>query len=166
MPSSTKAINGLLQHLLYSTCERNKPSSWLEVKKESTEHVPETSWANVEDEELLTVVKSLKNWSSLGLNQVHNYWYKQLFHLHKRLRNAATVALQHPDTLPEWFTYDRTTLLYKSDDENVVRNYCPITCLPTGYKLLMLIIINRVYKHIVDHDILPPEQKGMKRKAR
>eukprot|EP00957_Ditylum_brightwellii_P091081 6934243-Ditylum_brightwellii.AAC.1 len=49
--------------------EHNKATRWLEVEKELVDHVPETSWANVEDEELLKVVKSLKNWSTLGIDQ-------------------------------------------------------------------------------------------------
>eukprot|EP00957_Ditylum_brightwellii_P031012 2350195-Ditylum_brightwellii.AAC.1 len=124
------------------------------------------SWPDVEHDKVLTVVKSLKNWSTSGINQVYNYWYKHLFHLPQKLKNANTVALQHPDILQDWFTCGQTTLLYKAGEENVVKNYRPITCLPTEYKLLTLIITNRVYKYIVDHNILLPEQKGIKRKAR
>ena len=59
-----------------------------------------------------------------------------------------------------------TTLLYKKGDKSVAKNYRPITCLPTCYKVLTLIITNRVYDHICKNDILPPEQKGIKQKAR
>eukprot|EP00957_Ditylum_brightwellii_P020709 1561198-Ditylum_brightwellii.AAC.1 len=37
------------------------------------------------------------------------------------------------------------------------KNYCPITCLSTFYKLITLIFTDRVYKHAVAQNILPPE---------
>eukprot|EP00957_Ditylum_brightwellii_P000219 17192-Ditylum_brightwellii.AAC.1 len=61
-------------HSTQHVANHNKVASGLEVKKESPEHVPETSWINVEDGKLLTVVKSLKNWSAPSLDQDHNYW--------------------------------------------------------------------------------------------
>ena len=63
-------------------------------------------------------------------------------------------------------TTGRTTLIFKSGEENKAKNYRPITCLLTMYKLTTLIVTERVYQHVIANNILPFEQKGCTREAR
>ena len=44
---------------------------------------------------------------------------------------------------PKWFTQGVTYLLPKSNETNIPKNYRPITCLPTMYKILTSIITER-----------------------
>ena len=60
----------------------------------------------------------------------------------------------------------KTTLVHKKGPANIAKNYRPITCLPTYYKLLTMIFTDQVYEHVIKYDILPLEQKGVRRKAR
>ena len=66
----------------------------------------------------------------------------------------------------EWLTGGKTTLLYKKGNTNEAKNYRPITCLPTYYKLLTLILTDNIYEHVTTNNILPLEQKGIRRKER
>jgi len=75
------------------------------------------------------------------------------------LTEVITSIIQEPDSAPEWMTEGKTTLVSKKGEENEAKNYRHITCLPTIYKLLTLIITESIDTHITDNDILPHEQK-------
>ena len=51
--------------------------------------------------------------------------------------------MAHPELNPKWFTQGVTYLLPKSNETNIPKNYLPITCLPTMYKILTSIITER-----------------------
>ena len=56
-----------------------------------------------------------------------------------------TNILQNPETAPEWLTEGATYLLPKSQEIQNPKNYRPITCLTTTYKILTSIITERMY---------------------
>ena len=66
---------------------------------------------------------------------------------------------------PKWFTQGVTYLLPKSNETNIPKNYRPITCLPTMYKILISIITERTFNFLDNNNILPTEQKGCKRES-
>ena len=45
-------------------------------------------------------------------------------------------------------------------------NYRPITCLPFMWKLLTSIVVDEIYNHLEENDLLPKEQKGRRRNSR
>ena len=53
-----------------------------------------------------------------------------------------------------------TYLLVKSNGTKGPKNYQPITCLVTTYKLPTSILIDRTYSHLEQKDLFPLEQKG------
>ena len=67
-------------------------------------------------------------------------------------------AIDNPD-LPEWFTRAHTFLIPKNGETDKPKNYRPIACLPTLYKILTSIISESSYKRILTNNILPEEQK-------
>lgn len=83
--------------------------------------------------------------------------------LHQDLTNAYNDCICNPETCPDWLTIGITYLLPKTEDTKNPKNYRPITCLPTTYKILTSIITERVYKHLDENDLLPKEQKGCRR---
>ena len=46
--------------------------------------------------------------------------------------------MTNPELNPKWFTQGVTYLLPKSNETNIPKNYRPITCLPTMYKILSI----------------------------
>ena len=56
-----------------------------------------------------------------------------------------------------------TYLLAKNNDTKYPKNYRPITCLSTTYKLLASVLTNRTYSHLEQNNLFPLEQKGCRR---
>ena len=54
--------------------------------------------------------------------------------------------LEQPNEIPEWLTQRRTGLLPKTEDLSNERNYQPITCLNTCYKIIMGMIADYMKK--------------------
>ena len=71
--------------------------------------------------------------------------------------------MKDPTLAPKWFCQGITYLLPKSKDTENPKNYRPITCLSTLYKLLTSILAERTYKHMEKQDIFPIERKGCRR---
>ena len=74
-----------------------------------------------------------------------------------------TTLLKESNKCPEWLTQGLTFLIPEFNDTREAKNYRPITCLPTMYKTLSLIITDRTYVHLKDSGLLGSEQKGCKR---
>ena len=53
-------------------------------------------------------------------------------------------------------------LLPKKEETWIPKNYRPIACLPTTFKILTSVITDRLYNHLEKESILTPEQKGGK----
>jgi hypothetical protein len=69
------------------------------------------------------------------------------------------ILIDEPMKMPEWLTTGIMYLLHKSEDTKEPKNYQPITCLLTMYKTLTGKIARRISSHL-EHNLLPPEQKG------
>ena len=128
--------------------------------------INQQKWKKFKLNELTQQVKRTKNWKSPGIDGVQNYWLKHLPSLWPSLTKIMNEMMEDPNTIPEWMTKGKTTLIFKTGEQNQAKNYRPITCLPTMYKLLTLMMTERVYQHVTENRILPFEQKGCTKKAR
>ena len=77
-----------------------------------------------------------------------------------RLLNEIT---ENPEKAPKWMCEGTTYLLAKSNDTKYPKNYRPITCLSTTYKLLTSVLIDKIYVHLEQNELFPLEQKGRRR---
>ena len=57
------------------------------------------------------------------------------------------------DEIPEWLTQGHTLLLPKTEELSNEKNYCPITCLNTCYKIFTGMIGNYMKDHAERNDI-------------
>ena len=75
--------------------------------------------------------------------------------------------LMGEESLPEWMTHGRTVLCQKDPTKgNVAENYCPITCLPLMWKLLIIMIAEETYDYLKNRKLLLEQKKGRRRKSR
>ena len=138
---------------------------WITREEEKYAHVENQAWDPITKEEVHAAIRKSANWKPPGIDATPNFWLKQLTATHNALTTAFNKAIESPEDLPDWFTTARTFLLPKSDETDKPKNYIPIACLPTLYKVLTSIISERSYKHILANDTLPGEQKGCARNS-
>jgi len=98
-------------------------------------------------------------WKAPGRDQIVNFWLKQLTATHKHIA-ALFNKLIEEDQIPEWLTARVTFLIPKNKNTDNPKNYRPVTCLPTIYKLFTSIISRRMQKYMEDENLMPKEQKG------
>ena len=104
--------------------------------------------------------RKMPNWKALGKDGVQGYWIKNLSNLYERITVQANKILMGDDSLPAWMRHGRTVLCQKDLRKgNVVENYCPITCLPVIWELLIGVIAEEMYDYLEQEKFLPEEQK-------
>ena len=143
--------------------EHNSSAEWIKEQEEANKNIQTQEWENITAEEINLAIRNSSNWKSPGTDKVPNFWIKMISCMHQDLATAYNDIISAPEKTPEWLTQGTTYLLPKSDETNLPKNYRPITCLPTMYKLLTSIITERTYKFLEEQELLPAEQKGCKR---
>ena len=103
---------------------------------------------------LLGTILNVKNvvpnleWSNTftGYGTIHrpdklpNFWIKQFTSLHTPMVKAYSRIMQDPSLTPEWLVEGTTNLLPKKEETWIPKNYRPIACLPTTFKILTSVI--------------------------
>ena len=105
--------------------------------------------------------KQSHKWKSPGMGQIPNFWLDTPSSTHTQLAIYFNNVIKDPTLEPKWFCQGITYLLPKSQENP--KNYRPITCLSTLYKLLTSILTERTCKHMEQQGIFPIEQKGCRR---
>ena len=63
----------------------------------------------------------------------------------------------------DWLVEGATNLLPKKKETWIPKNYRPIACLPTTFKILTSVITDRLYSHLEKEAIMTSEQRGGKK---
>ena len=66
------------------------------------------------------------------------------------------------DVFPDDLKIARATPIYKGEDSSDVSNYRPISVLPYLSKILECITYNRLYKYLLENNVLYSEKFGLK----
>ena len=117
----------------------------------------------IKEVELKEAYRKAQNWKSPGIDKIPNFWLNTLDSIHENITNFYNRAITNPETNLQWFTPGITYLLPKSKEFNIPKNYRPITCLSTMYKILTSIVTEGTYNFLDTNNILPLEQKGCKK---
>lgn len=141
----------------------NENADWLKHLETNTNDIPEQQWDNITTDEIGKALKKSHKWKSPGIDQVPNFWLDTLISTHEKIASNFNKIMIDPESTPKWFHLGTTYLLAKSDATENPKNYRPITCLTTSYKLLTSILSERTYSHMEDNNIFPIEQKGCKK---
>ena len=100
---------------------------------------------------------------SPGIDKVPNFWLNALLSSHFTFTRLLNEIMENPEKAPKWMCKGTTFLLAKSNDTKDPKNYRPITCLSTTYKLLTSMLTDKTYSHLEQNDLFPLEQKGCRR---
>ena len=109
---------------------------------------------NITEETLKKETKKKKNWTTPGIDGIKNFWWKRLNPARRGLKRALEQVRNNDDLLPVWWPSGRTVLLPKTKDLTDEKNYHPITCLNTSYKLLTGLVSKYMRKHTMENEMI------------
>ena len=156
-------IEEFWRNIMEKDKKHNTQAEWIKHQEEVNEDKNTQTWDPISTDEVKMALKNASNWKSPGVDGVTNYWLKMFGNLHQSLADAYNHIINTPEEAPQWLTQGTTYLLPKTEKTKLPKNYRPITCLPTMYKILTSIITERTYNFLENEDMLPTEQKGCKR---
>ena len=143
--------------------QHNSEAAWIQDIKDQNKDIPQQPSMEISVDDVQQKVKRMSNWKAPGPDQVQAFWPEHLSVLHKRIAHQLQKILDDPQEMPDWLTRGRTTLLQKDPQKGTTpKNYRPITCLPTTWKLFSGIIADKVMAHLNQHKLLAYEQKGVR----
>ena len=79
------------------------------------------------------------------------------------MTEAYSEIVKDTKQTPDWLVQGATNLLPKKEETWIPKNYRPIACLPTTFKILTSVITDRLYSHLEKEAIMTPEQRGGKK---
>ena len=140
-----------------------KNAEWIKNIQTDNANIQDQPWSESGVKELQTTVKKSHKWKSAGVDQVLDYWLNSFYKGHFILASPLSDAIKNPEDSPAWLTEWITYLQPKANDTVNPKNYRPVTCVSTTYKLLTSIITERMYVFMETNDLFPIEQKGCRR---
>lgn len=144
---------------IWSVPVEHTEGDWMNTVRRECETIEPMGPVTIDPEDVSCAIRAAQNWKSPGPDGLHNFWIKWFRCSHSCLAVQFQEALE-AGTLPTFMTTGVTFLLFKSGSTLDPKNYRPITCLPTIYKLLTSILTTKINSHIVDNNILAPAQNG------
>jgi hypothetical protein len=134
----------------------NEEAYWIKNQRQQN---PCVEWRPVFETEVTMALRTILNWKAPGRDQIPNFWLKQLTVTHKYLATLFNKLIEEDQT-PAWLMAGVTLLIPKNENTEKPKNYRPITCLPTIYKLITSIISKQMQRYIDDQKLMHKEQKG------
>ncbi|XP_047484152.1 uncharacterized protein LOC125035884 [Penaeus chinensis] len=165
-PPSQSDVEDFWRSILEDGRHHNTEVAWIQREVDANAKIKPEKWKDFSAMEIKKIVKNLQNWKAPDPDKVHNFWVKHFDAVHEQLARALSEVTRDPSILPDWFTTGVTFLLTKGKNSKDPKNYRPITCLPTMYKVLTTLISERMYAHLLGSDVLPTEQKGGRKATR
>ena len=164
-PPDVNEMQGFWNNIWGEEKSYNKEAAWIDREEDRMNGLEEQEWEDVTVEEVRAALGKTQKWKSPGVDKIPNFWLNSLSHIHIPLTNCINHILSNPNDVPDWITEGVTYLLPKSEDTHNPKNFRPITCLTTIYKLMTSILTERMYIFLSTNNILPNEQKGCKRNS-
>ena len=143
--------------------KHNEDAQWIKDQEEELQQINQMEWKDLTVEGLRVNMTRAANWKSPGHDRLPNLWIKQFKSLHKSMAEAYSEIIKDPKQTPVWVVEGATNLLPKKEETWITKNYRPIACLPTTFKILTSVITKRLYSHLEKEAIMTPEQRGGKK---
>ena len=159
-PPSTKEVEEFWKKIWSNEKERNEEAKLIKREEERAGETGQQEWEDIELKEVEFPLKKSYKWKFPGLDKLPNFWLNILTSAHKVLTHTLSQTMKNPEQIPQWLAKDITYLLPIASETNNPKNYRPITCLSTTYKLLTSIITERTHSFLEQKELLPCEQKG------
>ena len=141
--------------------EQTPNMPWMEeVKALLNEKVNVVNEFEITEEKMRKETSKRKNWTAPGIDGIQNHWWKKFPAAQTALTKAFTSVYQDTRRIPDWWPTGRTVLLPKTKNLSDEKNYRPITCLNTSYKILTGLVAKYMREHAVVNEIWDTGQLG------
>ena len=151
------------QNILELEVKQNEDTQWTKDQEEQLQQINQMEWKDLTVEELRVNLTRAANWKSPGPDRLPIFWIKQFKSLHKPMAETYSEITKDPKQTPDWLVEGTTNLLPKKEETWIPKNYRPIACLLTTFKILTSAITDRLYSHLEKEAIMTPEQRGGKK---
>ena len=144
--------------IIYNNCKNlnhftlNKP----------TRIFPKIDFKNISSEEIENIIRSLRSKESCGYEEISIKILKISAPFISSPLTYIFNRAMFTGIFPARMKYALVKLLFKKGEKKKVANYRPISLLPTFSKILEQLIYSRLMKHVIDNNILTPEQYGFR----
>lgn len=128
--------------------------------------IPNMMNTRISAEDLRKATSVLKNWAAPGVDGIYNFWWKSLTGTREVLAAQFRKALENPTSIPPFMTLGITYMLPKSENLGDPKNYRPITCLPSIYKIFTSVIRTKIDEFLKINKVLAWEQGGCKSRSK
>ena len=162
---SEEEIHSFWDKIWSDSKTHNSPAPWIEKLSKEYEAIKEQEWSGIILHDLKHALQKSGKWKSPGKDKIPNFWFSAFHEAHTRLTQLYNLVITGAKQIPQWLANGITYLLPKSDETNNPKNYHPITCLTTMYKILTSILTEYTYSLLIDSGLFPDEQKGCKRRS-
>ena len=162
-PPDIGEVKKFWQNILEQEVKHNEDAQWIKDQEEELQQINQMEWKDLTVEELRVNMTRASNWKSPGPDRLPNFWTKQFKSLHKPMAEAYSEIIKEPKQTPDGLVEGATHLLPKKEETWIPKNYRPIACLPTTFKILTSVITDRPYSHLEKETIMTPEQRGGKK---
>ncbi|XP_067949697.1 uncharacterized protein [Watersipora subatra] len=126
----------------------NTTANWLKRLKESHQNTVAQQGLTISKVDIKCRVQHMKNWAAPGHDMIQAFWLKKFTSFHTKMVKQMECPIEEGDH-PDWLTKGRTVLLIKDPKQGPIpKNYRPITCLPTTWKLLSGIVADKLEEHM------------------
>lgn len=163
---SKENVEQFWRSILSNPIKYNTDAFWIKEIEESMSEVNTIEPEEITIDEIKFAIKKLHNWKTPGIDKIQNYYLKYFTSTHKYIAKLFTKIVQGFENLEEWFTTGQVILIPKNADTENPKNWRPIACLPSMYKLLTSVLANVLYNHCSSNNIMAAEQRGCRRGAR
>ena len=141
--------------------DRTPNMPWMEkIREELKEKITSVKEFDITESGLISEIKKRKNCTAPGVDGIQNFWWKRFRPVQKALKKAFEQIRDDNRLIPTWWPLGRTVLIQKSKDLSDEKNYRPITCLKTSYKLLTELVGKFTKNHATEKNICGEGQLG------
>ena len=161
-PPRKEEIEGFWSGIWHKEKQHNKSADWLPKSRENYCKDAITKKYKITLNIFKQAVNKMKNNSAPGKDLVVPLWIKKISALHQPIIDILEEVRTGLVDMPDWIATMRTILLPKNSDTHDPKNYRPIGCQNTHYKVYTSLLAHFIQNHCVSNNIIAPAQGGGK----
>ena len=145
---------------LRNTIPESNADPMVKLKESMRDRQCSLSLSAVHPEEVLKVIKSLKNSKSTGSDDIDTYVIKLVAHdILPAITHIINLSIAQ-STFPTIWKHAKVVPLLKKGDSLTPKNYRPVALLPIFSKILERVVFNQLVGYLDAHNLIHPNHHG------